>query len=148
MSSEESDDGGEGPAEASLSRVGAGLSSIAAQLPELGRLTGLTRLCLHGNNIARLDDGGLSALGRLRELNLSSNLLERGLAALAPLTSLTALDLSANKLSDVSGLGPLARSLAALNLSYNFLADADGLAELQGPAAALASLPSPDAPTR
>ncbi|EFJ51748.1 hypothetical protein VOLCADRAFT_56822 [Volvox carteri f. nagariensis] len=121
----------------SLSFIGQGLLSIG-QVPELHRLTGLRRLCLHGNNITRID--GVQGLTNLVELNLSSNAvssLDPG--SLRCLTRLTLLNLASNRLQAVQGLDGLA-NLEQLNLSYNYITSIAGLTALQGPQCKLRQL--------
>ena len=120
---------------ASVSHIGEGLTSIL-EVPELLQLTALRTLCLHGNNIERIE--GVQQLAGLQDLNLSSNCLTY-IENLGGLTSLTSINLASNKLFEVAGLEGL-RHLTHLNLSYNNLTSLSGLAALHGPHGQLRSL--------
>jgi hypothetical protein len=111
-----------------VSRIGQGLVSML-QVPEIVQLSALRSICLHGNNIERME--GLGHLQQLRELNLSSNCIA-ALAGLQGLSQLTSLNLASNRLQAVQGLDGLS-ALTHLNLSYNHLTSLDGLAALHGP---------------
>lgn len=130
---QEEDDTDDAQQQESASCIGQGLTSCL-QVPELYRLHGLRSLCLHGNNISRIEGLGHLA-GTLLDLNLSSNSLA-SLDGLAGLTALTSLNLASNKLLSLQGLPSLA-SLSSLNVSYNFLTSIAGLAALQAPAGRL-----------
>ena len=69
-----------------ISRVGEGLTSLSTLLPELRLAKGLQSLCLHGNQLSRLD--GLHLVAQLTELNLSSNNLATLQGSLSTLTNL------------------------------------------------------------
>jgi hypothetical protein len=123
--------------EEDVSCVAAGLVSIG-QVPRLASLTGLKRLCLHGNSITRVDS--LSGLCALLELNLSSNAIANiEPTSLRGLSRLTSLDLASNRLHAVQGLEGLS-SLANVNLSYNYLTSIAGLSALAGPSNSLKQL--------
>lgn len=132
-----SDSSGTSPGSGSVSCIGQGLVSIS-QVPDLHRLTSLRSLCLHGNNITRIE--GLQQLAGLADLNLSSNAIDAiDPSALRGLSSLTSLNLASNRLQSISGLDGLS-SLEVLNLSYNYLTSLSGLSALQGPRCALRQL--------
>lgn len=114
--------------EDSVSCIGQGLVSIY-QVPELQQLTGIRSLCLHGNNLPRIE--GIAHLSLLQDLNLSSNSIT-SISGLNALTGLTSLNLASNKLTAVAGLEGLS-NLASLNLSYNYISNVSGLSALQGP---------------
>lgn len=111
-----------------LTRIGEGLTSIRRQLPQLGALTGLRALNLHGNGLTCID--GLDRLPRLATLNLSSNSIAR-IDNLDSMGALTSLNLASNRLTDVHGLAGCS-ALTWLDLSYNELASLEGLSQLQG----------------
>ncbi|KXZ43849.1 hypothetical protein GPECTOR_79g128 [Gonium pectorale] len=116
--------------DASLSCIGQGLLAIG-QVPELPRLSNLQSLCLHGNNITRVE--GLQHLTNLVDLNLSSNALASiDPGSLRALSRLTSLNLASNRLQTVQGLNGLS-NLEQLNLSYNYITSLGGLSVLQGP---------------
>ncbi|GFR43792.1 hypothetical protein Agub_g4909 [Astrephomene gubernaculifera] len=122
---------------ATVSCIGQGLLSIS-QVPDLHRLRGIRSLCLHGNNLTRIE--GLQDLAELVELNLSSNAIASiDPGSLRGLSRLTSLNLASNRLPTVQGLDGLS-SLEHLNLSYNYITSITGLSALQGPLCKLRQL--------
>jgi len=119
----------------SVSHIGEGLSSCA-HVPELLTMTTLRSLCLHGNNIARIE--AVQQLHGLQDLNLSSNCIT-SIENLGGLGSLTSINLASNRLRQVSGLDGLT-NLTNLNLSYNGLTSISGLSVLHGPSCKLKCL--------
>ena len=119
----------------SVSHIGEGLSSCM-EVPELQQLTSLRSLCLHGNNISRIE--GVQQLHGLQDLNLSSNCITR-IENLGGIASLTSINLASNRLTHVSGLSGLL-NLTHINLSYNGLTSLAGLADLHGPQCRLRQL--------
>ena len=119
----------------SVSHIGEGLSSCA-HVPGLLSMTSLRSLCLHGNNITRIE--AIQQLHGLQDLNLSSNCIT-SIENLGGLSSLTSINLASNRLMHVTGLDGLA-SLTSLNLSYNGLTSISGLTALHGPHCKLKSL--------
>ena len=81
-------------------------NGLNGQVPtQFGDLTALEILVLNGINADNPDLSALSALPRLRKLELKSNgISDSGLSALTDLPRLTTLDLSHNRISDVSPL--------------------------------------------
>lgn len=124
------------PVDQHVSRIGAGIISLY-QVPELQQFLNITSLCLHANNITRIE--GLERVGAtLTDLNLSSNALVV-IDGLSGLSNLRSLNLASNKLPDVHGLEGLS-SLSSLNLSYNFITSLSGVSSLQGPLCSLSTL--------
>lgn len=115
--------------------IGRGLIS-PYQVSELQQLTGLRSLCLHGNNLPRIE--GISQLVLLEDLNLSSNAIT-SISGLDGLAHLTSLNLASNKLTVIAGLEGLS-NLSTLNVSYNYVSSIAGLSALQGPLCKLRSL--------
>ncbi|GAX74008.1 hypothetical protein CEUSTIGMA_g1458.t1 [Chlamydomonas eustigma] len=118
-----------------VSHIGEGLSSCL-EVPELQNLTSLRSLCLHGNNIGKIE--GMQHLQGLQDLNLSSNCIS-SIESLHYITTLTSINLASNKLRELSGLDGLL-NLTSLNVSYNAITSLSGLSVLQGPQNKLKSL--------
>ncbi|RUP46252.1 hypothetical protein BC936DRAFT_147163, partial [Jimgerdemannia flammicorona] len=88
----------------------------------MGRMEGLLRLSLQGNNITEINFGECR-LQRLEVLNLSKNQIQR-LENLEPMSSLTSLNLDSNDIQVVNIKSPLAK-LQIVRLNFNSLIEFD-----------------------
>lgn len=118
-----------------VSKVGAGLQSLQQIVPAL-LAKNLHSLCLHGNEISRIE--GLEHLTNLRDLNVSANSLSE-IGGLQNLSSLTSLNLASNRIHNIQGLAGL-NQLKSLNLAHNFISSLSGLSTLQVPCPAISVL--------
>lgn len=98
-------------------------SEIADAVAQVGQLTGLTRLCLHGRWGMDSNCAALSRLAALRQLDVSQDFGDAGLRSMGMLTALTDLSLMCWYVADRGvydgGLAPLQRLGQARRLALD-----------------------------